>query len=183
MTTPGSWRGVVNRFKQAPKEVQKYFEYLLPLAGQFPGQVILPYLFSRIEYGHNMTIYCGVVKLHRADADLTWNVIDKQHMTRDQFRKLFTTVFGGSIPKAIYEQLEVAERVRDKVIHGHYVADKEIRKAVVSVLGYAEHFNNLVRKLAGFPAFGKYSGFKGRGKSLDRTTTRWLLKGMDFSVK
>lgn len=183
MTTPGNWPGVVKRFKKAPKEVQEYFEYLPRLAEQFPGQVILPYLFSRIEYGHNMTIYCGVVRLHHAEATLAWNVITEQYMTREFFRQLFATVFDKPIDKAVYNKLEVAQRIRNKIMHGQPVTEKETRMAVISVLEYAERFNDFVSKLADFKAFGKYTGFKGRAKSLDKSTTRWILKGMGFSVK
>ena len=183
MTTPGSWRGVVNRFKQAPKEVQKYFEYLPLLASQFPGQVILPYLFSRVELAHNMTIYCGVVKLHHAQKDITWNVIDRQVIYRSDFRELFENVFSKPVDKTASNELEVAEKIRDRVIHGHSVTEKEMRKAAVGVLNYAERFNDFVFGLGSFRPFGNLRGFKGRGKPLDRTTTRWLLKGMGFTVK
>ena len=77
---------------------------------------------------------------------------------------------------------ERAEEIRDKVMHGKTTTDKEKREALASIIEYAERFNALVSGIAAFRPFGDLRGFKGRGQSLDKSTSRWLLKGMGFPI-
>ena len=80
-------------------------------------------------------------------------------------------------------KLSRAEKVRDRVIHGKQVDDNEKREAVLDILEFAEGFNVYVSSLAGFKPFGSLRGFKGRATPLDKSTTRWILKGMGFKLK
>lgn len=182
MGTPKSWKAVLKRFQQAAPEIQRYFPSLPGLLPGFPWDVCLTYMYARVELAHNMALYCGAVRLHRADSEVTRRVIDRQHMTRDCFKQLFTTVFGKPIPKAVYEKLELAQRIRDRIVHGRSATPEQMRSAAVSLVAYAEQLNEFVHNVAGFRPFDDYRGFKGRGQSLDKSTTRWLLKGMGFSV-
>ena len=59
--------GLLNFFHKSPAEIQKYFEHLPNLIEQFPLDVVLTYVFARVELAHNMALYCGIAKLHRAD--------------------------------------------------------------------------------------------------------------------
>lgn len=179
---PRSWRAVVKDFETAPRETQEYFKHLPKLAKEFPWDVALSYLFARVELAHNMAIYCGVVKLHRANADLARRAVEKQYMKRAEFKKLFKTIFGKEIKEAIWQKFERAASIRDKVMHGKPVAAADKRKAVVDIISYAQQFNKFVSNAAGFKPFGSLRGFKGRGKRLDKSTTRWLLKGMGFEA-
>jgi hypothetical protein len=182
MSVPGTWRGVVKRFHQAGKDIQKYFRHVPSLAEQFPWDVCLSYMFSRVEQAQNMTLYCGLVKLHRADAVLTRKALDSFEMRRHEFREAFSTVFGRPVQKSIVTDWGKAEKVRDRVMHGKYVPEADKRMAVVAVLDYAEAFNSFVGRTAGFRPFGDLRGFKGRAEPLDKSTTRWLLKGMGFPL-
>ena len=103
-------------------------------------------------------------------------------MTRKEFRDKFTVVFGSSIPDAISNTLGKAETVRDRVMHGKKATDSDKRNAVANVIDYADKLNGHVHGIAGFRPFGDLRGFKGAGKSLDKSTTRWVLKGMGFPV-
>lgn len=181
--TPRTWRGLLSRFKETPKDVQEYFKFLPQLMEAFPWEIALTYMFYRVELAHNMTIYCGVVKLHRCESDLTWKVLQDYRISRQEFRNLFTNVFGEPINKEIYSSLAAAEKIRDRVVHGKAVTAKEIRTAVVDILSFAVDFNDLVYSLAKFRPYGRLQGFKGPIQPLDRATTRWILKGMGFSVK
>ncbi len=175
---------MIKVYNQATPEVRWCFSDLPKLVdAKFPGEVILPYLFSRIELAHNMMIYCGVVKLHCAEKGITWKVLDNSHMTRATFRQLFEVVFGKPIDKTALDKLETAEKIRDKVTHGHHVKDNEMREAVAKVVSYAVAVNSFVSGLASFKPFGDLRGFRGRKQSLDGKTTRWFLKGMGFSVR
>ena len=66
MSVPKSYKGIIERLKTAPKEIQDQFYPSVELIGKYPWQVVLAYMFSRIERVHNLTLFCGVVKLHRA---------------------------------------------------------------------------------------------------------------------
>ncbi len=180
MTVPANRKGVVKRFNNAPKEVRDYFEYLPKLIDQFPWEISLSYLFARVEYSHNMTLYCGVVKLHQGQKDVVFNIVQKQQLTRANFAQLFETVIGKKIAPKVSAKIRDAEKVRDKVLHGKSVSEADLRKAVTRVIEYAESFNNLVKNTAGFKPFDDLRGFKGAGKSLSKETTRWILKGMGF---
>ena len=178
---PGSWRGVINRYRACPVEVQDYFKSLPELIEGFDWEVALGFMFIQLEKAMNMMLYCGVRKIHRAEAATARRFVDQHHMTRKEFRRLFKTVFGEAIPPATNDVLAEAEKVRDKVIHGKSTVAADQRRAVVRLLAYAEAMNALVERLAGFKPFvPDLRGFAGRGESLDASTTVWLMKGMGF---
>jgi hypothetical protein len=174
--------GLLNRFNSAPKEVRDYFTHLPKLVEGFPLDVVLSYVFAQVELAQNMALYCGIVKLHKADGQLARSAIDAHHMTRKEFRERFAVVFGSPIPDAVANSLGKAESVRDRVMHGKYTIDLDKRNAVAHVIEYAEQLNAHVHGIAGFRPFGDLRGFKGAAKSLDKSTTRWVLKGMGFPV-
>jgi len=174
--------GLLNRFNAAPAEIRAYFEHVPKLIADFPLDVCLSYVFAQVERAQNSILYCGVVKLHRADATLARTAIDVHHMTRPEFKAKFETVLGKAIPPATSDLLAKAEDARDRVMHGKQTTDEEKRNAVASVLDYAEAINQLVSSIAGFKPFGDLRGFKGAAQSLDKSTTRWLLKGMGFTI-
>jgi hypothetical protein len=105
-----------------------------------------------------------------------------QHLTRDGFRVRYKTVFGQSPHKATVAKIKEAEKIRDRVIHGKDVDDATLLQALLDVIDYAEAFNMEVKKIGGFEPFGDLRGFKGRAEPLDKSTTRWLLKGMEFPI-
>lgn len=90
-----------------------------------------------------MAIYCGVVKLHRADAALARKAVDEFHNTRVEFQAMFANVFGRKIPKGLQELLAQAQGVRDRVLHGKTVTDSDYRMAIVSLIEYASEFNEV----------------------------------------
>jgi len=182
MANPKTWKGVVKHLQARPIEVQKYFEHCPKLVEEFPLDVGLAYVFSRIELAQNMALYCGAVKLHRANAGVTRSVVTSHHVTRDGFEILFTTIHGKALPKSVREKICGAERVRDKVMHGKGASESEIRRALVDVFDYAETLNDFVEQLSGFKPCDDLRGFKGRAQALDTATTRWLLKGLGFQV-
>ena len=181
--TPKTWRGVLKRFNETPKDIQEYFKYLPRLIEAFPWEISLVYTFHRVELAHNMTIYCGTVKLHRCESDLTWKALQNCHMTRQKFKDLFGNVYGKPISATLYSNLEIAEKVRDRVVHGKAASPEQMRKAIVNILTFAREFNEFVYNLAGFRPYGKLQGYKGRTVLLDKSTSRWILKGMGFPIK
>lgn len=178
---PGTYRGVIGRFRQYPAEIQGYFESLPGLIEEFEWEASLGFAFIKVEKALNVMLYCGARKLHRADAEVAYRFVDQHHMTRKEFRRLFKNVFGEAISQAVVDLLAVAEKVRDKVIHGKTASDEDHRRAIVHVLAYASEMNDLVHRLAGFRPFtADLRGFAGRGDTLDASTTAWLMRGLGF---
>lgn len=127
-----------------------------------------------------MTLYCGVVKLHKVEASLARIAIDNQHITRDGFKELFKAIFGKPLKKSVIGKIEEAEGIRDKILHGKNTTEGDKRKAVIDILEYAKAFNDELYSVAGFRPFGSLQGFKGRATPLDKSTSRWVLKGIGF---
>jgi len=178
-----SYKAILHHYKAKAEGVRVYFEELPHLLNDdYTYEVSLAYLFLRTERAQNKALYCGAVKLHRVSAEVATRAIDTQHLTRDGFLGLYTNVFGEELPKVVRDKIKVAERIRDRVVHGKTVSDAEMREAHVDVLDYAEALNAELLRVGGFEPFGDLRGFKGRAGALDNATSRWLLKGLGFAI-
>ena len=93
-----SKKGLLKAYSEHSSEVQKYFEHMPKLIEHFPLDVCLAYSFSRLELGQNMALYCGAVRVHRADTGLARNAVHAHHLTRQEFKDLYGTVFGFQLP-------------------------------------------------------------------------------------
>ena len=183
IVVPGSWRGVRNRFRDAPDEVTDYFEPIPELVEYYPWEVSIAYAFSLLERSHNRALYAGAVKLHRAEPAIAHTYVDKQHITRKTFKSLFKNIFGENPPRELMDTLESAEKVRDKIVHGKGTTEAEKRKALVYILAYAEGLDEFVSEKAGFRPFTvDMRGYTGRRESLDKSTTKWLMRGLGFGA-
>ena len=183
MTAPANYKQVLNHFNSKPKEVREYFPSFPELVKNYPWDVPVSYVFSRIESVKHSTIYCGIVKLHWTDSTLTRELVDKEHMSRGRFKELFKTVFGKQIEAVLLAQLQEAETIRDKIAHGKKWTDEQARKALIDIFDFAEGFNTFVYSTGGFKPLGSLRGFKGRKEALPPETTRWILKGMGIPSK
>ena len=169
---------ILKKFDNLPDEIRRYFAHFPNLAKDYPWEVSISYAFSLVETAHNMTVYCGVVKIHKVDRSLARTALENHHMTRPGFRELYKAIFNRKLPQTIVDKIIRAEAVRDRILHGKEANDNDKRQAIIDVLDYAEAFNAEVNKVASFKPFGSLQGFKGRGKPLDKSTSRWILKGM-----
>lgn len=183
VNVPGSWRGVRNKLEEAPENVQRYFKPVEKLIEHFPWEVSLSYMYALVERAHLNSIYCGVVKLHQADATLARKAVDKFENRRKEFQQMFARVFGRAIPAPLQALLKVAQDVRDRALHGKRVPDRDYRMAIAAVIDYAVGFNEECERHGSFQPFGGLRGFKGRKKLLDRKTSRWVLKGIGLPLK
>ena len=183
MSVPKNYKQILKKYSSSPKKVRDYFSYLPDLINNnMPLDVSIGYLFSQIEIARKMTLYCGIAKRHRVNIDLAWVAVHEAEITRNGFRELYKTIFEKDIPKHITSKVDNVEKVRDDVAQGKRVPDESKREAIVAILQYAELFNGEVGKVAGFEPFGDLRGFKGRAKPLDKSTSRWVLKGMGFNI-
>lgn len=174
--------GLKKIFDAAPDEVKYSFIHLPKLVDDFPLEVLLSYAFSSVEIAHNLAIYCGIVKIHKAESSLAKKAVDSHHITREGFRTLYKTIYGRKVDATVSKLIEDAESIRDKVMHGKSVTEDEKRMAISRVLQYAIELNELASSHGGIRPFGKQKGFKGRGQSLDKSTTRWILKGVGLTI-
>ncbi|OGU94287.1 MAG: hypothetical protein A2220_11085 [Ignavibacteria bacterium RIFOXYA2_FULL_35_10] len=174
---------IMKRFNTASDDVQWYFQQLPKLLQHFHLDICIGYLFSNIEMAQNWTLYCGIVKLHNGEKTLTWEAIENQYITRDKFREFFKVIFGKEIDSTLVNKVKDAEKIRDKIMHGKTSDNKERKQAIFDIIEYSEKFNAFVQNIAGFKPFGNLTGFKGRGKPLSKSTTRWILKGMGFGIQ
>lgn len=181
MPVPTNYRGMVNYYNELPDEVRDYFGHFQDLTEKFPWDIVIAYLYSRVELAQNMTVYCGVVKLHRVDSVLARKAVDGQHMTRKGFKEMFQSIFAKKISDSVAARLDHAEKIRDRILHGKDVTEAEKRQADHDILRYAVSFNRLVYDVAGFRPFGPLKGFKGAGQALDKSTSRWVLRGIGFT--
>ena len=79
-------------------------------------------------------------------------------------------------------RLREAENTRDAIMHGKTTTDDKIRNAIARVLEYAEEVNKQLEEKHTLKPFGKLQGVTSKTKKLDKRTTRYLLKGMGFTI-
>ena len=166
-----------------PNEVTSFFGDLGNLIdSDFSLDISIAYAFFRIEQGQRQTLYCGARKLHRTESTLTWKAIDEHDMTRAGFRELFKTIYGYAISNPAKSHSTDAEKVRDDIMHGRSPTEAKKREAITKALHYAKEMNSHIQTKSGFKPFaGDLRGIVGRLESLDKSTTRWILKGMNFT--
>jgi len=177
-----NWKQVRTRFQSLPADVQAHFEHYPTLLEDFPWKISMAYLFSEIEAAHRTIIYCGVVKIHRVDASMANSVVDSWRMKREEYAKLFETVFGQGIPAPTAKALAEAERVRDRIMHGAAIADADHRGGQVRLFDYVDEMHTLLPTVGGVSPFKDLRGIKGAGQPLTKQTSRWVLKGLGFNV-
>jgi len=174
---------VRNRLRGSTESVRNYFDPTLELIEHYPWEVSLSFMFAKIERAHVMSLYCGVVKMHKVDATLAQTAVDRFENDRKTFRTLFEAVFDRKLPHELIQKIEIAQKVRNRVLHGKPVEGAAYRRAVMAIIEYAEGFNDICTEAGGFTPFGRLQGYKGRGVSLDKSTSRWVLKGIELPVK
>ena len=184
MITPANYKQVKRLHSALAPTIQRYVEHFPKLiTADLPFEVAVAYLFQRVERAHRKALYCGIVKTHAANSELTDKIIQREYLTRESFDRLFLTIFKAPIPDPIKKLLTDAEEIRDIAMHGRETDDPALRKAIKDVLEYLEQFNAHMKATAGFEPCGDLRGFKGRLENLDAETTKWILKGLGFSIR
>ena len=140
-----SYKGLLKKYDDLPEEIKNYFKELPNLINEEKQlyEVTLAYLFLKIEQAQNRCLYGGMVKIHRSNTTFASRIINKQHLTREGFKKLYKNIFGIPLSENSVSKLKEAEKIRDQVIHGKEVSDKDLRKAIVDCL---ESVDNSQRK-------------------------------------
>jgi hypothetical protein len=177
--------GLKKAYASCSPEVRGFFGDLPALVDSvFSLDIILAYMFFRLELGQALSLYYGARKLHKIDADLAWSAVDTHHMTRDSYLVFFECIYGSPIAKAAVKSLQVAEKTRDRLMHGKSVTDPQRRDAICRVMDYAARINILAASKDGPKPFDDdHRGFAGASEPLDKATSRWILKGMGFAIR
>lgn len=173
-----NYKQVIARFDRLPDDIRSWIEIVPELVESYIWEVAIAFVFTRIEAIHHETLYRGLVKRHRTHASLTRDLLDRDHMTRRRFRELFKTVFDVPIPHALDEHLSDAEAIRNRVVHGKSLTGAQARGCLMSAFEFLEGLNDFVYVTAGFRPCADGRGFKGRVESLNKETSRWVLRGM-----
>lgn len=66
-------------------------------------------MFSRLEYGQSMALYDGVVRLHRANAEVARGIVSTHRVERKNFIERYKTVNDHDLPAESAADLKVAE--------------------------------------------------------------------------
>ena len=177
--------GLRNLFDKMDPDIGAFFdEFRALVESDFSLQVVLAYVFLRLEQGQHVALYCGARRLHKTDGELTWRALDSQHMLRDTFHKYFEAIYGAALPQGVRDIINPAEKIRDRLMHGKDFDSGELREAISRTLQYADHLNRFLdgRNVGFRPFCGDLRGFVGRLESMDKATSRWILKGMGFQL-
>lgn len=73
-----SYKAVLKHYCSIPDDVQKYFVHLPSLIENYDWDVCIAYQFIRVETAQNRPLYGGVVKLHRADAEVAGSMLHEK---------------------------------------------------------------------------------------------------------
>lgn len=178
MASAANYKHVLARLNALPRDIKSWFEIVPELVENYEWGVSISYVFMNIEAIKHTTLYKGLVKRHRTDAALTWELLDKDHMGRSRFIELFKIVFDRPLLPEVLAHLAAAESIRDRVAHGKSLTGAQARSCLMEAFDFVEGFSKFVEQAGGFRPFGEGRGFKGRGSSLNRETSRWVLRGM-----
>lgn len=185
--TPGasrfpSYKALIKHFDAMPGHVKWHFPHLRDiLSNKLPLEIPIAYLFLKIELACNRSLYGGVVRVHTVDSKLARRIINQQHLTRQGFKDLFFNVFGEH--PAGQSFIDRAEKTRDKVIHGKQVENATLRECIGDSLDFCLELHKQIQGLASFTPFGDMRGFAAKLETLDKRTSKWVMKGMGFGVK
>lgn len=182
MPRSAKWQSLLARFEELPAGVKSYFKDYPSLLENYSWNVSWGYLFSQLETAHRLALYLNVVKRHRVNADKAWEAVDAWHMTRDDFDRIFKTIFGVEIPQSLIATRKQAEAIRDRNFHGKDVDDDRQLTGQLAALMYAEDFHKLVENSGGTSPFGELRGFA-PGEKLSESTSYLVLKGLGFHGK
>jgi hypothetical protein len=64
------------------------FPHVDRLVRDFLWEVVVGYVFSRIEYAKRMTPYCGLRKVWRIEAHTAWKFVSNDYLSRQRFKTL-----------------------------------------------------------------------------------------------
>ena len=122
---PGNWVGVVARIDATTEEVKSFFDPISELIRNYSWEVSIGYMFTRVEQAHIHLLRGAAVKIHSVNAPTANRLVVGQHITRKEFSRMYKNVVGGAVPARSAKLLSEAEIIRDRVVNGKRVAEKD----------------------------------------------------------
>ena len=183
MTVPTTYKGLIRKREACSKPVSDYYAHLDALVTNYVYEISIAYCFLKLEQAYNRALYGGVRKVRKVHTDIARSVLDKQHLTRDGFLTLYQATFDKPLSRDVQQRIKYAESIRDRIIHGKVVQDKDARHCLSDVLDFSEVLESEVQASASFSPFGDMSGVTGRASSLYKSTTRLVMKGLGFALR
>ena len=175
---------IVREFNELPDKIKEYCSPMERLINddELPWDAVIAYFFTLCEAAQRRTIYYGLVKLHGCSFDLTWQAVDGATFYKDEFRDYYRKVFGKKFPARLDKLMEAPSKVRNKIMHGSNASEADKKKATLDLIRYTKAYNDELEKVAGFEPFGSLQGKIKQKNKLNNSTTKWVLKGMGFSL-
>ena len=183
MTTPATYKGLTRKRGGCSASVGDYYRNFDSLVTDYPYEIAIAYCFLKLEQAYNRTLYGGVRKVRKVHTDIARSILDRQHLTREGFLILYKATFDKPISESVQRKIKYSEKIRDRITHGKTVQDKESRECLSDLLDFSEGLEKEVQACAGFSPFGDMRGVTGRAESLDRSTSRLVMKGLGFALK
>ena len=141
--------------------------------------IILVYLYMRLEHVQRRILRGAAIVECRTDEDITEDITEKFSMYRDDFYKAYKKIEGQGISKDTKRLIQSANRIRDGIMHGQYMNISEDKKkdAIFSVFKYAEELSKQVKGRFGFEPFGRLEDLEEINRKLNEDeTTRSISK-------
>lgn len=183
MTVPTTYKGLIKKRQACSQPVRDYYASLDSLVTDYVYEISIAYCFLKLEQAYNRALYGGVRKVRKVHTDIARSILDKQHLTRDGFLTLYQATFDKPLSDEVQKKIKYAEKIRDRIIHGKGVEDKDARHCLSDVLDFSEGLESEVQASASFSPFGDMRGVTGRATSLDKSTSRLVMKGLGFALK
>lgn len=146
-------------------------------------EIALAYCFMKLEEGHHRALKCGLIRIHECNSAKVDSELEKQHFTAEKYAKVFKNVFSDSIPPSAKENLNKAQGIRNKLIHGKTTSDPKRREAIYYALMYMNELGNFVKAKTGKNPYGDLRGLSGKKELLAEKSTTWMLKGFGLGDK
>jgi len=172
-------RTVLRAFNAHDEKVIKYFDPCSDLLeNSYAYEVVISYMFSKLEQAHREALIFGAVKIHGVDTALARSVIDKYDLTRKDFREKFKNIYGYRVPADAVTKITRAEQIRDKILHGKNVKIGQQQQCILDTIDYFAALNDVMYQNSTIWLAGDRRGYKGRKSVHNKATSRWILKGM-----
>lgn len=181
MTDAKSKIGLKKQFELLPEQTRTYLSGVETLFEEPKSfGVALAFLFMKIEEGQHRALKCGLIRIHKCNSAKVDDALEKQHFTRLYFKTVFKNVFGKDVDKAAIEAISLAEKTRDRLIHGKNPNAADLRGSVSKAFTYIEALGKQVETETKKNPFGDLRGLAGKATLMEAVPTFWLLKGMGF---
>ncbi len=184
---PTGYERIKNKYDALPDDVQNYlgsFPLIIDIDDKDTLDMLVAYLFVKIERAQRRTLYGVAVKKYRVNKDIAQKGvknaqkgINSIRLSRSDFYLKYRLMADGErVNKKTRDIMKNAENFRNEVTHGKIVKDADKSKVIKSILDYIKLLNEQTETDFGFTPFGSMKGFSGRTITLNNTKSTSLLR-------